>query len=53
MERERRVRIVATCHRSRPLLKRYDDLAPSDPLKSQLPDPVDVLRQWDHRWAMK
>src|SRR5438105_14577634 len=34
-----------------PLLKDYDDLAASDPLKSQVADPIDVLRKWDHRWA--
>jgi acyl-homoserine-lactone acylase len=34
-----------------PLLKDYDDLPASDSLKSQLADPADVLRKWDHRWA--
>lgn len=34
-----------------PLLKDYDDLPPSDPLKSQLAEPIDVLRKWDRRWA--
>lgn len=34
-----------------PLLKDYDDLPASDPLKSQLSEPIDVLRKWDRRWA--
>jgi acyl-homoserine-lactone acylase len=34
-----------------PLLKDYDDLPSSDPLKSQLAEPIDILRKWDRRWA--
>jgi acyl-homoserine-lactone acylase len=34
-----------------PLLKDYDDLPASDPLKSQLAEPIDMLRKWDRRWS--
>jgi acyl-homoserine-lactone acylase len=33
------------------LLKAYDRLPASDPLKAKLAQPVDVLRKWDLRWA--
>jgi acyl-homoserine lactone acylase PvdQ len=35
-----------------PLLEGYDKLPASDPLKSQLAEEIDVLRKWDHRWAV-
>jgi acyl-homoserine lactone acylase PvdQ len=35
-----------------PLLKAYDELPPSDPLKSKLAEPIDHLRGWDHRWSI-
>jgi len=35
-----------------PLLKSYDDLPASDPLKSKLSEPIDLLRTWDHRWSV-
>jgi acyl-homoserine-lactone acylase len=34
------------------LLKDYDRLAPSSPLKPKLADPVKALRGWDCRWAV-
>ena len=34
-----------------PLLKDYDDLPASDPLKSQLSEPIETLRKWDRRWS--
>jgi acyl-homoserine-lactone acylase len=34
-----------------PLLKDYDDLPASDPLKSQLAEPIEMLRKWDRRWS--
>jgi acyl-homoserine-lactone acylase len=35
-----------------PLLKSYDELPASDPLKSKLSEPIDLLRTWDHRWSV-
>jgi acyl-homoserine-lactone acylase len=35
-----------------PLLKSYDELPASDPLKSKLSEPFDLLRTWDHRWSV-
>jgi acyl-homoserine-lactone acylase len=35
-----------------PLLKDYDALPPSDPLKSKLAEQVETLRGWDHRWSI-
>jgi acyl-homoserine lactone acylase PvdQ len=35
-----------------PLLKAYDELPASDPLKSKLAEPIDRLRIWDHRWSI-
>jgi acyl-homoserine lactone acylase PvdQ len=35
-----------------PLLKAYDELPSSDPLKSKLAEPIDHLRGWDHRWSI-
>jgi acyl-homoserine lactone acylase PvdQ len=34
-----------------PLLKDYDALPASDPLKSKLAEQVAALRAWDHRWS--
>ena len=33
------------------LLKAYDGLAASDPLKAQLAEPIAILRAWNLRWA--
>ncbi len=33
------------------LVKSYDDVAPSDPLKAKLADQVAQLRGWDYRWS--
>ncbi len=33
------------------LLKAYDEAAATNPLKSQLKEPVDALRGWDLRWS--
>jgi acyl-homoserine lactone acylase PvdQ len=33
------------------LLKSYDNLPASDPLKASLADPIAALRPWDYRWA--
>jgi acyl-homoserine lactone acylase PvdQ len=35
------------------LLKAYDQLATSNPLKARLAEPVAALRQWDRRWAVE
>ena len=35
-----------------PLLKAHDELPSSDPLKSKLSEPIDLLRSWDHRWSV-
>jgi acyl-homoserine-lactone acylase len=35
------------------LLKAYDALPPSDPLKTKLADPIQQLRTWNHRWAIE
>jgi len=35
-----------------PLLKDYDALPASDPLKSKLAEQVEALRAWDHRWSV-
>ncbi|HEX3583181.1 MAG TPA: penicillin acylase family protein, partial [Thermoanaerobaculia bacterium] len=35
-----------------PLLKDYDALPASDPLKSKLAEQAEVLRHWDHRWSV-
>jgi len=35
-----------------PMLKAYDELPATDPLKSKLSGPIDVLRTWDHRWSV-
>ena len=35
-----------------PLLKAYDDLAASDPLKAKLKDQIAVLRPWNYRWGL-
>jgi len=34
------------------LLKAYDVLPSSDPLKTKLADPIQQLRTWNHRWAI-
>jgi acyl-homoserine-lactone acylase len=34
------------------LIKAWDDASTSDPLKSKLADQVNLLRTWDHRWAV-
>src|SRR5207253_5851958 len=34
-----------------PLVKAYDDLPASDPLKAKLADQIAALRGWDYRWA--
>jgi acyl-homoserine-lactone acylase len=34
------------------LMAAYDALPSSDPMKARLAGPVDVLRKWDHRWAV-
>jgi acyl-homoserine-lactone acylase len=34
------------------LLKTYDALPSSDPLKTKLADPIQQLRSWNHRWAI-
>jgi len=34
------------------LLKDYDSLPESDPLKAKLAGPIGVLRRWDHRWGI-
>jgi acyl-homoserine-lactone acylase len=33
------------------LLKSYDNLPASDPLKAKLADPITALRSWNYRWA--
>jgi len=33
------------------LVKSYDDVAPSDPLKAKLADQIAQLRGWDYRWS--
>jgi acyl-homoserine-lactone acylase len=33
------------------LLKSYDNLPASDPLKAKLADPITALRGWNYRWA--
>jgi acyl-homoserine lactone acylase PvdQ len=35
-----------------PLLRAYDDLPATDPLKSKLSEPIELLRAWDHRWSV-
>ncbi|HKB79229.1 MAG TPA: penicillin acylase family protein [Thermoanaerobaculia bacterium] len=35
-----------------PLLKDYEALPESDARKAQLAEQIDVLRKWDHRWAV-
>ncbi len=34
------------------LLKDYDNLPASDPLKAKLAGPIGVLRHWDYRWGI-
>jgi acyl-homoserine lactone acylase PvdQ len=34
------------------LIKAWDDLSPASPLKQSLAEPIEVLRAWDHRWAV-
>jgi acyl-homoserine-lactone acylase len=34
-----------------PLVRAYDEAAASDPLKTQLAEPIAALRGWDLRWA--
>ena len=34
------------------LIKAWDDTPQSDPLKAKLAEPVELLRRWDHRWAV-
>jgi acyl-homoserine-lactone acylase len=34
------------------LLKSYDNLAASDPMKASLAGPIAALRPWDYRWAI-
>ena len=36
-----------------PLVKAYDGLAASNPLKAKLKEQVDSLRNWDYRWGEK
>ena len=35
-----------------PLLKDYDTRPSDDPLKSKLSEPIELLRNWDHHWAV-
>jgi len=35
-----------------PLMRAYDQLANSDPLKSKLADQIAELRSWDYRWGV-
>jgi acyl-homoserine lactone acylase PvdQ len=35
------------------LFTAYDRLAPSDPLKKKLSDPIAALRRWDRRWSVE
>jgi acyl-homoserine-lactone acylase len=35
------------------LIKAWDDLPASDPLKTTLAKPIDTLRSWDLRWSVK
>lgn len=35
-----------------PLVAAYDGLAPGDPLKAKLAEPIALLRGWDHRWGV-
>jgi acyl-homoserine lactone acylase PvdQ len=35
-----------------PLVKAWDDAAPSNPLKAKLADQIAMLRKWDYRWAV-
>jgi len=34
------------------LVKAWDDLPPASPLKQSLAEPIELLRAWDHRWAV-
>ena len=34
------------------LIKAWDGISPSDPLKTKLFDQIALLRTWDHRWAV-
>jgi acyl-homoserine lactone acylase PvdQ len=34
------------------LIKAWDDLPPASPLKQNLAEPIELLRAWDHRWAV-
>jgi acyl-homoserine-lactone acylase len=34
-----------------PLVRAYDELPATDPLKAVLADPIAVLRGWDYRWS--
>jgi acyl-homoserine-lactone acylase len=33
------------------LVKAWDETPAGDPLKVKLAEPIEILRQWDHRWA--
>lgn len=35
-----------------PLLKAYDELPDTDPLKTKLSEPIELLRSWDRRWSV-
>jgi acyl-homoserine lactone acylase PvdQ len=35
-----------------PLIKAFDELPSSDPLRSKLSEPIELLRTWDHRWSL-
>jgi acyl-homoserine lactone acylase PvdQ len=35
-----------------PLLKAYDELPSGDALKAKLSEPIELLRNWDHRWSV-
>ena len=34
-----------------PLIRAWDALPASDPLKEKLRDPITLLREWDYRWS--
>jgi acyl-homoserine lactone acylase PvdQ len=34
------------------LIKAWDNLSPASPLKQRLTEPIELLRAWDHRWAV-
>jgi acyl-homoserine lactone acylase PvdQ len=34
------------------LIKAWDDLSPTNPMKQSLAEPIELLRGWDHRWSV-